>query len=77
MFVVVEELNDIYVLESEGEETKSRLTGLCEECGMRQSVVEDCLFVCKIVILLVVEFREEERVLLIELVIALDFICSL
>ena len=44
---------------------------------MRQSVVEDCLFVCKIVILLVVEFREEERVLLIELVIALDFICSL
>ena len=60
MFVVVEELNDIYMLESERNETLSGLAGLCEEYGMRQSVVEECLFVCEIVILLVVEFGEEE-----------------
>ena len=51
MFVVVEELNDIYVLESEGVETKSRLTGLCEEYGMRESVMEECLFVSEIAVL--------------------------
>lgn len=77
MFVAVEELNDIYALEREGNETLSGLAWLCEEYGMRESVVEECLFVSEIAVLRVVEFGEEERVLLIEVIVTLDFICSL
>lgn len=51
MFVAVEELNDIYALESKGNETESGLTALCEEYGMRESIVEECLFVSEIAVL--------------------------
>ena len=51
MFVAVEELNDIYALDREGNETLSGLAWLCEEYGMRESVMEECLFVSEIAVL--------------------------